>query len=233
MRLNAFQLKIVAMVFMVLDHVASFFPGDIPQWFHWVGRIASPIFFYFAVEGFNHTRNRVQYMLRLFTWAFVMWGGSQLIHLLSGQERGIHNNIFLSLGLAVMMMCGLEMIRKGRQGLTMGLLIALAAAAAGMFTEASLYGVLMTLIFYYARKRKWLMGLLYVGVFLIFCLLGQELTYDQLFFADPQWMMVLAVPFILLYNGERGWNNTFTKYMFYAFYPLHIWIIYIISALMQ
>ncbi|WP_230203571.1 TraX family protein [Bacillus massiliigorillae] len=41
--------------------------------------------------------------------------------------------------------------------------------------------------------------------------------------------MVFAIPFILLYNGESGVNNTFTKYMFYFFYPLHLWAIYTIG----
>ncbi|WP_152394506.1 TraX family protein [Paenibacillus guangzhouensis] len=234
MRLNAFQLKLIAMIFMVLDHIATFIPGDIPQWFHWVGRIVSPIFFYFVVEGFYHTRNRIQYMLRLFSWAFVMWGGSLLIQLISGQEHEIHNNIFLSLAMAVVMMYGLEMARKGREKTAIGILIALVAAAGGMFTEASFYGVLMTLIFYYCRNWKWLMGLLYAIVFLGMNLfMGQQFSYDQMFLADPQWMMVFALPFILLYNGERGLNNKFTKYMFYAFYPVHIWIIYIVAGLMK
>lgn len=34
----------------------------------------------------------------------------------------------------------------------------------------------------------------------------------------PQWCMVFAVPFILLYNGERGKNR---KAFFYIYYPLH------------
>ncbi|EEK76555.1 TraX [Bacillus cereus R309803] len=44
-----------------------------------------------------------------------------------------------------------------------------------------------------------------------------------------QWMMIFALPFLLLYNGERGYNKTWAKYMFYVFYPVHIWMLYIIG----
>ncbi|MEA4876090.1 TraX family protein [Anaerorhabdus sp.] len=38
------------------------------------------------------------------------------------------------------------------------------------------------------------------------------------------------MPFIYLYNGERGPNTKFSKYIFYIFYPVHIWILYIIAT---
>jgi len=39
--------------------------------------------------------------------------------------------------------------------------------------------------------------------------------------------MIAALPFIILYNGERGRYSL--KYLFYVFYPLHIWILYIVK----
>ncbi|OQY85353.1 MAG: hypothetical protein B6D40_03740, partial [Anaerolineae bacterium UTCFX3] len=44
---------------------------------------------------------------------------------------------------------------------------------------------------------------------------------------EYQWMMIAALPFIMLYNGERGRYSL--KYLFYTFYPLHIWILYIVK----
>lgn len=61
MKLNAFQLKLFAMILMVLDHLHSYIPG-MPLWFSLVGRIVAPIFFYFIVEGFFYTRSRKRYM---------------------------------------------------------------------------------------------------------------------------------------------------------------------------
>jgi len=48
-------------------------------------------------------------------------------------------------------------------------------------------------------------------------------------FNTYQWLMLLAIPFFLLYNGKRGKSK---KAFFYIFYPAHIWILTIIGHLM-
>lgn len=45
-------------------------------------------------------------------------------------------------------------------------------------------------------------------------------------FPDYQWMMIAALPFMLIYNRKKGAG---LKYFFYIFYPLHIAILYIIG----
>ncbi len=60
--------------------------------------------------------------------------------------------------------------------------------------------------------------------------LETHLTTDSLFksafFWHFQWMMIFSLPLILLYNGKRGkgW-----KKFFYVYYPLHIYVLAIIS----
>ena len=50
--MNIFQLKIIAMIAMFLDHIAYFFP-DLPMSLplHWIGRIAAPIFIFGVVNA--------------------------------------------------------------------------------------------------------------------------------------------------------------------------------------
>ncbi len=43
------------------------------------------------------------------------------------------------------------------------------------------------------------------------------------FTVNYQWMLVLALPFIVTYNGTHGKK---AKYFFYVFYPLHIILLY-------
>lgn len=43
------------------------------------------------------------------------------------------------------------------------------------------------------------------------------------------WMVIGALPFIMLYNGKKGKGF---KYFFYIFYPVHIYIFYIIGNMM-
>lgn len=76
------------------------------------------------------------------------------------------------------------------------------------------------------------MAFIYVIVTIVLTIgSSSEFTFDAMFLFDFQWAMVFAIPFILLYNGNRGMNNVFTKYMFYFFYPVHLWAIYMISYL--
>ena len=65
--MNIFQLKIIAMIAMFLDHIAYFFP-DLPMSLplHWIGRIAAPIFIFGVVNGVKYTSSKRMYILRLY-----------------------------------------------------------------------------------------------------------------------------------------------------------------------
>lgn len=241
--LNSFQLKIFAMILMILDHLVTYVP-NMPVWFNWVGRLVAPIFFFFIVEGFFHTHNRKKYIIRLFTWSFVMFAGNKIVIMLFKRENSLHNNVFLSLAMAVVLMGVIEWTKgnkENKKNFALGIIVAIVVGALSMFTEASIYGVTMTLIFYFLRDKKKKMIFWYVIISLLSTLgLGltgfissSERSFSQILFDDVQWMQIFAAPFFLMYNGERGLNNKFTKYLFYFFYPVHLWIIYIIGYIVE
>lgn len=58
-------LKVLALIFMTIDHIAEF-NVSMPNWFHWIGRLSAPIFFFCSVIGFAYTNNRKTYLLRLY-----------------------------------------------------------------------------------------------------------------------------------------------------------------------
>ncbi|KZD29409.1 TraX family protein [Bacillus cereus] len=235
MRLNAFQLKIFAMILMIIDHVYTYTPG-MPIWMHHLGRIVAPIFFYFVVEGFFHTRNRTKYATRVFIWAAIMFAGSAFIQYIFPTEDGLSNNIFLSLGLGIVLLITIDYTKRTKNYLV-GIPAAIITAALGMFTEASIMGVIMTLIFYFFKEKKTWLIITYVLLLLMevptLLMVDEVFTDMGLFGFNDQWMMVFALPFFFLYNGERGVNNAFTKYIFYIFYPVHLWIIYTIGYFMS
>lgn len=72
--LTGFQIKIIALVLMVLDHIHYFFgfTGKIPTLFSQLGRLSAGLFLFMVVEGFIHTSNRKRYFLRLYTVAILM-----------------------------------------------------------------------------------------------------------------------------------------------------------------
>lgn len=52
--------------------------------------------------------------------------------------------------------------------------------------------------------------------------------YIAFFINNYQWLMILALPIMLLYNGKRGKGM---KWFFYIFYPVHIIVLYSIGKL--
>ena len=67
--LDGTQLKTIALVLMVLDHIHYFFEftGWVPTWFSMLARLSAPLFLFCTVEGFAHTHDRKRYVLRI--WA--------------------------------------------------------------------------------------------------------------------------------------------------------------------
>ena len=69
-RINSFTLHILAMIFMVSDHLWNiFFPNQV--WLYVIGRLAFPIFAFMIVEGFFRTKNRKKYLIRIFIFAII------------------------------------------------------------------------------------------------------------------------------------------------------------------
>lgn len=67
------------------------------------------------------------------------------------------------------------------------------------------------------------------NLFIIFCELFESAHpafVSDSFIENPQWLMILALPFIVLYNHERGKG---IKKFFYIFYPLHLIVLVILS----
>lgn len=68
-------LKIIAVLFMILDHIAEYlYPYIYPNVyyiFRSIGRMAMPLFVYLLIQGFFYTKNLKRYILRIFILAIV------------------------------------------------------------------------------------------------------------------------------------------------------------------
>lgn len=67
--MTAFSLKIIASIFMLIDHVGAIF--DKPEIFRLIGRSVFPIFAYMIAQGCKHTKNINKYLLRLGVFALI------------------------------------------------------------------------------------------------------------------------------------------------------------------
>ena len=73
--LDGFQLKLMALVIMTIDHIHYFGSAltDMPLILTLIGRIAAPVFVFFVAEGFAHTHSRWKYLLRLYIGGVLMY----------------------------------------------------------------------------------------------------------------------------------------------------------------
>lgn len=105
-----------------------------------------------------------------------------------------------------------------------------------IFTEGGQIIILFMLITYFLRNREMIRNIFYV-LYSILILIFSYVSYDSfketllMLLYNSDWLFILVIPFIYLYNGERGNNSKFSKYFFYVFYPLHLWIIKLIEIL--
>lgn len=236
-KFNAFQIKVVLLILMLLDHIYFAFPTVVPSYIHGISRVVAPMFAYFLVEGFFYTRSRFKYGMRLFSFAVFMEIGNHILKLLlSSKQIPVNNNIFLTL-FAGFVMINLFEISKSKKVINKIILIVLGIVVSilgFMYTEGGNMVIPFIIITYCFRGnfKKQAIGYLIIDLPLAIITLSAITNFDMLMF-NSDFLFVLVIPVILLYNGERGLNNKFSKYMFYVFYPLHLWILAIIKFMVS
>lgn len=205
---NSFHLKAIMVVLMLIDHIGQFIPGA-PPYFRWIGRLVAPIFFYLLTEGYDHTRDRIAYIKRLFIASIIMFAGNAILWLIFKGEF-IPNNILFTLAVNLSLLYVKDMKKQNT-------LVNIALIISALLAEGSYLATGLIFLFHYLKHDKKKMSIAYIVVSLIFI-------------PNIQWMQVFALPFILMYNGERGPS---VKKFFYIFYPIHIWILFVISHFMS
>ena len=234
--IDSFILHILAMTFMLCDHLwATLLPGQ--EWLTCVGRLAFPIFAFMIAEGYAHTSNVKKYMGRLFVFALIseipfnLIMGSSLVY-------PFHQNVLWTFLLGVLSMQIIEKARKTEKKWLLVLTIVfviLGDYILGTLTmvDYNAAGVLTVLLFYFFRTKNWVSlaaqvaGLFYLNVIMLgdlyypVTILGHEFEIAQQGFA------LLALIPIWLYNGKQGYHKKWFQYFCYAFYPVHLLLLYL------
>ncbi|MDL2301227.1 conjugal transfer protein TraX [Lachnospiraceae bacterium OttesenSCG-928-D06] len=231
-KMNAFQIKLLMSLLMLLDHlrgINNLISPEMASIFTLVSRCVAPMFAYFAVEGIRHTRNLKKYCLRLSILAGVMFGGNAILRMIfrsidnNGMFSFMSGNVIFTLALGVfaiaLLKWGKEKKMTGRWSLNA---VSIICFIIGFFWGE--WGtVLLPFMFieYFWQDKKVIRFLGYGMIEIIAILLP---------FGEPFYFLVF--PFMLLYNGEYGPKTSFNKYFFYIFYPAHLWIIGIINIIL-
>lgn len=233
--INSNLLKILAMIFMLLDHMwATIIPGN--QWMTNVGRLAFPIFAFLIVEGFIHTSDLKKYIKRLFIFALISEIPFNLIYT-GSWVFPFHQNVMFTLLLGLLCISEIEKIKnnkefKSRIKSIFKIILYLLISIIG-FVDYGITGVLTIIIFYIFKdfKLAWLGQLISLILLYVVFFKGQSVViniFDFEYFLPLQSIGILSLIPIWLYNGKRGKKNKLIQYMFYWFYPAHMLGIYLI-----
>ncbi len=232
--ISSFVLHILAMAFMLSDHLWATVVTGNADWMTCLGRLAFPIFAFMTVEGFFHTRSRKRYAGRMLVFALLSELPFNLM--LSGSLiYPYHQNVLWCFLLCIGLMSLNEKAKNTGKWWIWCLTVAgtlVLGSLVGMlsFMDYMHYGVWMVLTFYFFRGKKWWN---YAAQLLLMILINKEvggLVYEFVLFGNvisfpQQCFAVFALLPIWLYNGRQGYHSKWFKYFCYAFYPVHLLVL--------
>ena len=210
LHLSASALKYLALLAMTADHIAVIcrpIPG-----FRTFGDLAFPLFAFLLVEGFFHTRDRRCYGRRLLLAAVV----SEIPYDLAIRGKiwdFSSQNAMITMCICLVMLKCLDLFKE-TSGFTGGMLKVLILIAAIVWVSIfrAEYGLCMVLhvfVFYVFESKNVLKTVLGCIISLMY------VTGPIAFYG------------IWCYTGER--KDRINKYVYYAFYPLHLLVLGVIA----
>lgn len=215
------QLKLLALVFMTVDHVCKqFYITNI--WLLILGRLAMPIFSYMIAEGCCYTKNKIKYFLLMFFSGMAC----QTVYYFS--EKSLYQCILITFSLSIALIYAIDFIKKKRvlgSVLTILMLTALYLICRVEYLDFEIdygfFGVLLPVSVFLGKTKSQKLALFTVGLVLLAVSVGEFM----------QWYSLLSLPLIFCYNKKRG--RLKLKYFFYVYYPLHLAVIYLVSKIMN
>lgn len=234
--LTSNMLRTIAVLLMLSDHIWATYMS-LGNWMTYIGRIAFPIFAFQIAEGFVHTSNFKKYALRLLGFALVTEIPFNLFYS-SRWFNPYHQNVLFTLLLGLLAIYVLDNLKKNFKGknIALSLLwIALICIAATIgFVDYGFLGMLTVVMFYILRDFPfaWLAQLAGMVLINVVFFEGQVAPVEILgktFEIPYQGFAVFSLIPIWLYGGKKGKSSKIMQYGFYAFYPVHMLILYLIK----
>jgi hypothetical protein len=252
-QMTTFQIKLIAITAMVIDHVGLFFFPQILL-LRIIGRLAFPLFAWLIANGAYYSKNINMYLIRLFLFAVI----AQIPFFLANRliepsfwELNVLFTLFLGLAAIVLM-------RKSKHRFTAILVVLISALLAEILnTDYGALGVLAIVIFYVYFKDMKKMIILQICLFTLFSLMPIGIVMAFTGVANPgmstlstnicpilmkvclkvsttipsnfvvlnliEPLGLFSLFFIAFYGGQEGRK---IKYFFYLFYPMHLAVIY-------
>lgn len=204
------QLKIIAMLSMVLDHIGCvILQGNVSKemvlLFRGIGRLSFVIFCYLIVQGFFETANFRKYAIRMCIFAVLselpydMAFGNEIF------DFGMQNVLFTYLfGLLMLKVLSYYEMRVMCQ---FGGFVFFSVFAYLLKTDYAVLGMLLMVVFYYGRYQK---KYVFWGSLCVLALQG-----------GVQMIGAFALPICMMYDSKKEDKRRLGKF-FYWFYPIHL-----------
>ena len=239
--LNGNTLKLIACLFMLIDHIGYFlFPKILI--FRYIGRLAFPMFAFFISEGCKYTKHKARY------WGTITLLGIIIFLVQYLAQDKISGNVLLSFSISISLIFLLQEIKKtlnNYQKHIKKLIFLIFLMILGLFLsyfasiilniDYKFIGILLPLIISLPdfscleinSKIKKIDNLYTRLLLMIVTLIVLSFTSNLKY----EWFCLLSILPLLFYNGKRGKFNL--KYFFYIFYPLHVAVLYGIKFLIK
>ena len=238
LKLDAYKLKWVAIIGMILNHMVIAWWDIMPLWLSYplyaAGGLTYPIMAFFVVEGYRHTSNLKRYMLRILVFGIIAAAFHPFVF------EAISFNIMFTILVGLICLVMYDKMKNRTLFWVLFVIICLLTLFPVPFDWGAI-GLVMILLFHVIQNEKvrriipvvvfgaytfLASAMLVLGIWLIqiFDLPGAEYADLTLMLVSMSFIIGCGFAAILLknYNGERGKRM---KWMFYIVYPLHLAIL--------
>lgn len=258
--ISANVLKVIAVILMLVDHVGMYLYREISEGTYFllrsIGRMAMPIFVYLIVQGFFYTKSLKKYIIRM----LVLASTTQILLLVIGYINqtyypnywiGVNNylGVVFSYTMSLILLAVIDrkiIFKKLSENqnliIRINIFILIALAYLKWKIEFDMRVPFMFLEIYAIEKlfmkdgilikrnsnEKIIKKIIYILAILVSFALS--LIYVK-YSSGNKYFMILAILFIGLYNGERGKNSLFIKYIFYYIFPLQHIVLYLFAMI--
>lgn len=228
-KLTSFDLKIIAILAMTINHIGFVFK-DIynPLWWQimylTIGKITFPIMAYLLNLGFQKTKSKTQYIIRLGIYALI-----SIIpyHYTIGinTDATIYplNNILFTLMIGLLLITILDKLKPSKM---MQVLFLIIASSITFNSDWNIIGVLIIYFFYKDSKVE---SKTLIIIAATTSIINFVATLDITSFTYLG--IILSIPILKNTNDKRGYSNNLIKHGFYIYYPLHLSILLILHLL--
>lgn len=253
--MTGFTLKMIALFTMLLDHIKYAVPITNVFITRYFGRISFPIFAFLITEGYIHTKSKVKYIIRLVIFACISQIPFMLFRKLIDPEYTwniLFTFLFAIVGLIIydffikylklnvdndLTKCTssnrcYSMFKIIHEILIFTVIIEsfICILAFGTYINVDYgwFGILTVWIFYIFKPSKKFTIIMYEELVFIYYFIRSNCILHDINYLSMIFTMLPGL-LIFFYNEKEGKK---IKYLFYIFYPLHMFILYEISKIL-